>query len=793
MRDTGRSNYRRRREPTKPNEARNQLESNLPESQGPGGAHKRRDTAGEGGVRQCNSCGCSVPLSAWEVHVNGIRHRRNQASVTLMGEPGHLVRSIFEQDPAHIPDAYRGKDPIARRAQELRQLAEPYPGHESGMLQQVPNPAGFQDLNPHSSHQLGGHRNSSGSNNGPRSLSSPDAKFAEAAGSDANRLRMQRQGRTRGATFPGATNQEHQVAPHRRPHSEAFAELQARREQRLLGAAFQLPRAPSDSDLSPDSDSDFGSGPEANIPGGTLRPGICAEPGSGGSQLPEAAVWVPGSGQIGALVAAARREALHHTGLGPLYQASLGLLGAEALHYGARELQERLGCYRLKVDAWQRRQQHPRPALDLEDDCNSNTSGDDSSSGEEEGKKGRPWMRPYLRLGPTGLLLLSIHPSVATRESSGCKIATGPGMSTTIRSIPSNAVPDPVCSGAKSFRQRDGATGAGHPIGRFGSSSQQMPRSKAGRQGRGRHHHNEQRRLKQGKERQQKGPDTGDGDGGGAGSGPPLPQPPQAAATTVRAVAAVAATAPPPSPSPSPLRHLYLEVPFKPYGREAAAYATAMGVLLAALRRAEGSCLEAFGLRFSREEYLEVLAQGGPARLGSLEGLWQLVPALVHLIEARPGLLSEMRLSCPPGLLDPQQVECLQRASVDRRIGDQRRLAVLMGTHSRLGSSSLLRNLPREVLELVLDAALPRRPCRLVLGISKWLPAQRQRGGRPGQRDALGDALGAAAEAVPLAAGPVAWAPQQQGEPGLDPAAAVAHQQPLPRDVREAMRHAAWH
>ncbi|GIL51497.1 hypothetical protein Vafri_7470 [Volvox africanus] len=729
----------------------------------------------------------------------GIRHRRNQASVTLMGEPGHLVRSIFEQDPAHIPDSYRGKDPIARRAQELRQLAEPYPGDESDMLRQIPNPVGFQDLNPHRSHHLGGHRNCSGGNNGPRPLPSRDAELAEASGSDATRLRMQRQGRTRGGTFPGATNPQHQVPPHRRPHSEAFAQLQARRERRLLGAratgvALQLPQAPSDTDSSPDSDSsDSDSGSEAKIPGGRLRPGIWAEPESRGSQLPEAAVWVPDSAQIGALVAAARREALHHTGLGPLYQASLGLLGAEALHCGARELQERLGRYRRRVDAWQRRQQHLRQAPDLENDSSSNSSGDASSSGAEEGKKRRLGFRPYLRLGPTELLLLSIHPSVAMRESSGCKIATGPGMSTAISSTPSLkcAVAEPVRSGAKSFRQRDGATGAGHTIGRasFGSSSQQVPRSKAGRRERGQHHHNEQLNLKQGKERQQivKGPCAGDGDDSGAGSGPPLPQPQQAAATTARAVAAVAATAS--SPSPSPLRHLYLEVPFKPYGREAAAYATAMGVLLAALRRAEGSCLEAFGLRFSREEYLEVLAQGGSARLGSLEGLWQLVPALVHLIEARPGLLAEMRLSCPPGLLDPEQVECLQRATVDRRIGDQRRLAVLMGTHSRIGSGSLLRNLPREVLELVLDAALPRRPCRLVLGISKWLPAQRQRGRRPGQRDAPG----AAAEAVPLAAGPAAWAPQQQGEPGLDPAAGVAHQQPLPRDVREAMRHAAWH
>ncbi|GIL86850.1 hypothetical protein Vretimale_15587 [Volvox reticuliferus] len=602
-----------------------------------------------------------------------------------MGESGHLVRSIFEQDPTHIPDTYRGKDPIAHRAQELRQPAGQYSGGEDGMLQQFPNPAGSQNPNPHRSHQLGGHRNTSCANNGPQPPWSQSATSAETAGSGANQQWMQQWGRTMGGPFPGATHPQHQGPHHRRPHSVAFAELQARREQRLLGAIgapFRFPREPSDSDPSPSSgSSDSDAGADSNIPRGRSQPGIWAGPGFGEGRLLEAAAWVPDNADIDALVAAAGREAVHHTGLGPLYQAALGLLGADSLRNGARELQDRLGRYRLRMDAWQRRQQHLCQVQDLKNNSSGN-SGDDSSSGSsgaEEGKMRRLRMRPYLRLGPTELLLLSIHPSVAVKESSGCKTATGLGVSMAIGSTLSNAVSDPICSGAKSSRQRDVATGAVHAPGRtaLGNSPLRVPRSEVGRQERGRQQQNEKRKFQQGKKWQQIANALGSGDGGIAGSGPSWPQPQQSAAT-----AAVTSAAP--SLSPSPLRHLYLEVPFKPYGREAAAYATAMGVLLAALRRAEGSCLEAFGFRFSREEYLEVLAQGGPARVGPLEGLWQLVPPLVQLLQARPGLLAEMRLSCPPGLLDAEQVECLQRATVDRQIGNQRRLAVLMGTHRRL-------------------------------------------------------------------------------------------------------------
>ncbi|GFR40771.1 hypothetical protein Agub_g1385, partial [Astrephomene gubernaculifera] len=162
--------------------------------------------------------------------------------------------------------------------------------------------------------------------------------------------------------------------------------------------------------------------------------------------------------------------------------------------------------------------------------------------------------------------------------------------------------------------------------------------------------------------------------------------------------------APPPhrrrSHPPPRLTHLFLELPFKPHGRDAAATTTALCVLLAALRGAvpglaaggvrsgssgsgvastAGAQLEVLGVCFSPGEYLAVVAQGGSERLGPLVPLWgQVVGGLAELMLSRPSL-RELHLSCPPGLLTPAHVERLQRAAADPGPRRARRLAVLMG------------------------------------------------------------------------------------------------------------------
>ncbi|EFJ41725.1 hypothetical protein VOLCADRAFT_119613 [Volvox carteri f. nagariensis] len=781
---------------------------------------RRRDV---GNLRHCASCGCSLKASGWEQHVNGIRHRRNEASITLMGEPGHLVRSIFERDPADVSDNYITKDPVAHRVQQLRQLTVSANHTENGGVQrQHPEPAALRAYpNQHHDQRSDGRRRGVGAR--------PTHPPAPADGPDTVSRMQQEPERRRAASPPGG------IAPprRRRPHSEAFAELQARRDQRLLRNPLPLP-PPASSSSNPEStsgtDDDSGSddtnsrssAATSSSDGGADRSGqlsslrgdskdvpgrrCCYTQPTQPSRYPPhhpawrqrqpepaaaaaaaaAAPWTPDAAQLAALEAAARREAVHHTGLGPLYEASLMLLGGGALRRGVGELQERLGRYRRRLEVWQqglqRRELHGRPPAakgeqerdEGKEESNSGNCSDGSSGGsagipteseeeEEEvvlgareggarmSRRQRPLRRPYLRLGPAELLLLSIHPAVATAPAKNMEADTGaPPAATAVAAGPalSDGFPRTIPG-----RQ-------GHRQSRLPPPPPPPPASRPQQQ---KQDHVMRESLRW------------DGRGGGGKGG--LLRRPQ----------------PPPQQPLPPLQHLLLEVPFKPYGREAAAYATAMCVLLAALRRAGregggGSCLESFGVRFSRGEFLQVLAQGGAARMGPLESLWQLAPALVQLVQVCPGWPGELRLCCPPGLLDAGQVEGLQRAAVDPLLRNQRRLAVLMGTHSRLGACSPLRTLPSEVLELVLDKALPRRPCRLVLGVNRWLPGQRDTGLRRRRRGDMGlppvggGGGGAAAAPADIWAAPAAAA-----------AVAAQQQQPqqLPLDVRVAARHAA--
>ncbi|GLC63403.1 hypothetical protein PLESTF_000032600 [Pleodorina starrii] len=871
-----------------------------------GRADVRRRGRDDGSLRQCNSCGCTVPSSGWEQHVNGIRHRRNQASVTLMGEPGHMVRSIFEPDPADIPDTYRGKDPVALRAQQLRQL----------MVSPDDDDDDDDDMYGSAEQEHQRHR---------RYHQPP---------------RQQQPHPRRPADQPASIHPQARPAlpQRRRPHSDAFAELQARREQRLLAggrAAVPPPPAPSDSS-SASSSSGFGSSStsssssEATISDSDLefnatgrrsprssarQPSAACQPqplSLHHARPPRAAAaaavrsarsaWCPDEAQVSGLVAAVRREAVHHTGLGPLYQAVVGQLDAAALRRrGAVELLgERLERYRRRLDAWLRQQQQQQQQLQQQqeqqqrhrdgkglgeqvaggggggvagpgvavaaaapsgpaanaggrggdvatgrpsdsgsdsDDISGHSGSDEEiSSGSERmaarrgpdraavGVTGQPaqrrrqrWRRPYLRLGPAELLLLSIHPGASSggpettmtqpgavsQAAAGGRYGRGSGSTAASASAPVYGTM--IGTGGGAARRAQGPPGAStRPL-------MQQPAAAATAA---------DCRRRNPPLYQQPRP----------GAAPAVPRPAAGKVPLPSAAQSV------PAPAP-PLRHLYLEVPFKPHGREAAAYATAMGVLLAALRRERGrnggssgsggeprggrwTGLEAFGLRFSREDYLQVLAQGGASRLAPLESLWQLAPALVQLMQACTGCLRELRLCCPPGLLGAEQVESLQRAAVDPRLRNQRRLAVLMGSHARLGAASPLHSLPREVVEVLLDLALPRSPHKLVLGLRKWMPGSA--GGQHRRRAAAPEAGAAAAAAAAgvgggglaaaaggggavvgdvwaapaAAAGPLPPPQQlQHAGPGMGAGAAAAaaaqQQQQLPLDVRVAARHAA--
>ncbi|KAG2442310.1 hypothetical protein HXX76_002396 [Chlamydomonas incerta] len=117
--------------------------------------------------------------------------------------------------------------------------------------------------------------------------------------------------------------------------------------------------------------------------------------------------------------------------------------------------------------------------------------------------------------------------------------------------------------------------------------------------------------------------------------------------------------------------------------------------------------LESVALSLAAGEYMQVVAQSGPQRLGHLVPLWgHVLGGLAALAAARPGL-AEVVLAWPPGVVAAAALERLQRAAADPGPTRARRLAVLMGAHPRLGADSPLRLLPAEVLELVLRDALP--------------------------------------------------------------------------------------
>lgn len=274
---------------------------------------------------------------------SGIRHRRNQASINLLGEPGHLVHSIFEANPWHLPEV--SNDPVVQRLRELMPI-EPAFHNDGG---QLPQPTAAGHARQRTQYLSRVHRNPSNQNparpRAPLVDPPPTSPIAPDTREDQHQQRL-----------PGR--------PHRRPHSEAYAQLQARRERRLMELAVEqgiLPTTSSSSEADELSCDDTAQVGITSLPQRTcvglpwdrrralegpcdLRPAL---------KFPASAVvWCPGGEQLAALAAAARREAVHHTGLGPLYHDCLRLLGEEVLWRVVNNLRDRLQSYQRRLNAW---------------------------------------------------------------------------------------------------------------------------------------------------------------------------------------------------------------------------------------------------------------------------------------------------------------------------------------------------------------------------------------------------------------------------------------------------------
>jgi hypothetical protein len=83
-----------------------------------------------------------------------------------------------------------------------------------------------------------------------------------------------------------------------------------------------------------------------------------------------------------------------------------------------------------------------------------------------------------------------------------------------------------------------------------------------------------------------------------------------------------------------------------------------------------------------------------------------------QLVQVNCGL-SELELVAYPGQLPAEELAALQIVMAATRC--RLRLSVLMGTHPRLGAHSPFLQLPHEVMQLLLNAAVPAHGCVLRL------------------------------------------------------------------------------
>eukprot|EP00803_Ostreobium_quekettii_P009988 evm.model.scf_2676.1 EVM.evm.TU.scf_2676.1 scf_2676:4995-6170(+) len=116
------------------------------------------------------------------------------------------------------------------------------------------------------------------------------------------------------------------------------------------------------------------------------------------------------------------------------------------------------------------------------------------------------------------------------------------------------------------------------------------------------------------------------------------------------------------------------------------------------------------------------LAPWRGARFGSqardrLRSRWRVIMRHLGQALAVNVLLQEIRLEVPAFLVGQDDLGLLRRGAEAAPVS--RRLAVLMGTHARAGRDSPLRALPRDVVDRILELAVPRRPCAVEMAVTQ--------------------------------------------------------------------------
>ena len=168
------------------------------------------------------------------------------------------------------------------------------------------------------------------------------------------------------------------------------------------------------------------------------------------------------------------------------------------------------------------------------------------------------------------------------------------------------------------------------------------------------------------------------------------------------------------------MQKLMLSVPFRGYGAVAASQSASLSVLISRLRT--HSTLQSIEFRFTKGDYIELLAQSGPGIVGAqFQHLWKrgAIEALSTLVASRPCLRS-LIIEAPPHLLSPSSILKLNVATREstQNARDCRMCVLLCSSKGDCPLSFL----PSCLLHVILEEALPLTPCEIEWPVTQWLP-----------------------------------------------------------------------
>lgn len=164
---------------------------------------------------------------------------------------------------------------------------------------------------------------------------------------------------------------------------------------------------------------------------------------------------------------------------------------------------------------------------------------------------------------------------------------------------------------------------------------------------------------------------------------------------------------------------LSINIPYSTSGPEACAMSAAVHLLMGSLSKAAN--IVKLSLTITLPDHARLFQQGAV-------GTREIVTHWDHILKALgdslgvPLSLQEVSLITPPGILSSDAP--VKLVETMHRTRQQHRQLLLMALHPRVGAQSPLADLPLGVFQHILDMVMPRKPCRLTLGLPPCLPGQ---------------------------------------------------------------------